>query len=98
MDNTRRYKVAMQAVQAGVALRLEILFGVKDDKLVKDLRVGIESNFVDARGLATLLMEKGIFTLAEYEKAMADAAEQEKADLEAYLSKHYGKRVTLVGY
>lgn len=44
----------------------------------KHLRVGIDLSKSDQGALATLLIEKGVFTLEEYVAAIADGVEREK--------------------
>jgi hypothetical protein len=51
----------------------------------KHLRVGIDITKSDQGALATLLMEKGVITEAEYFKALADAMEREKTMRETEL-------------
>lgn len=43
----------------------------------KHLRVGLDMSKADQEGLATLLMQKGVFTHDEYVKALTDAAQRE---------------------
>ena len=62
---------------------------------LKHLRVGVNSAMVDSAGLATLLIEKGIITGDEYEKALADAMEHERERYEALLSEVYKSKVVL---
>lgn len=88
-----RHNRALHAMQSGVAMEMNFDKGPSDQK---HLRTGINAAMSDQEGLATLLMEKGIFTLDEYDKAVADAMEREKARYEAYLSKKLGSKVSLV--
>lgn len=87
-----RYSAAMHAVQSGVAM--EHARGSNDGS-PKHLRVGINSCMITEQGLAQLLMDKGLFTLEEYHKYVAEAAEQEKLRYEAALSEQLGRKVTL---
>lgn len=78
-----RYLQAAHAMQTGVAL--EHARG-SDDATPKHLRVGINSALVNDAALVRLLIDKGVLTLAEYERAVADQMEREVADYEARLS------------
>lgn len=69
-----RYAEHMHAVQTGVALDLH---NDPTGGEPKHLRVGVNSAFVGIAALATLLIERGVFTLAEYAAANADEAEAE---------------------
>ena len=92
MSDNERYAAAAHAMQSAVVLELSI-----DSKSAepKHLRVGINSAMSDVSALATLLIEKGIFTKEEYVKAVADSMERER-DLCAESAKsklpgnHYG--------
>jgi hypothetical protein len=90
-EDLDRYRAACHAVQSGVAMEQNFT----DAASPKHLRTGLDLRASDHEGLVTLLMEKGIFTREEYLKAMADAAEREKARYEEALSQHFGKRITL---
>lgn len=81
------YLEALHAVQTGVAMEMQISRSVVDPK---HLRVGINSAHITDRGLATLLMEKGLFTLEEYKAAMAVAANQEVEEYEVKLREMLG--------
>lgn len=86
-DNDR-YLAAAHAMQTGVALEIghENVHGPADPgdfNIHKHLRVGINSAFVSQAALTKLLIEKGIFTMAEYEKAQADEMENEVIRYEA---------------
>ena len=52
----------------------------------KHLRTGLDLRAADMRGLATLLIEKGIIDADEYFTAVADAAEAEQAEYERVVS------------
>lgn len=56
----------------------------------KHLRVGIDMSKSDLGGMAKLLIDKGVFTLVEYTKAMADQAEIEADQYETELSIRFG--------
>lgn len=87
-----RYYAAAHAVQSDIAFRI----GRGDDcASPKHLRVGVDTAKVEQAALAMLLIEKGIFTLDEYDKAMADAMERERDQRAAALSKSMGANITL---
>ncbi len=70
--NRERYLTAMKRVQTAIEF--------SDNKKpleAKHLRVGIDMSKSDMGGLAKLLIDKGIFTIEEYEEAMANQAEIE---------------------
>jgi len=87
-----RYTAAMHAVQTGVAMEMNFNLNPTSPK---HLRVGVNSAMVDSGALATLLMEKGVFTEEEYRKALAEGAEREAETYAARLSAQLGSRVTL---
>lgn len=91
-EDAVRYNKAIHAVQTGVKLLLESDPKMKDPK---HLRVGIDSALVGNEALATLLIQKGVFTLEEYVEANADAMEREVARHEERLNAKGGPRVTL---
>ena len=70
--DTDRYLAAAHAMQSGVAAEM----GPECEP--KHLRVGINSALVGNAALARLLIEKGVFTLDEYEAAQAAEMEAEK--------------------
>lgn len=72
IDHKSRYQAAAHAMQSGVEFTKD-----KTGQEPKHLRVGINAAMSDMSGLATLLIEKGVITLEEYEKAVADAMERE---------------------
>jgi hypothetical protein len=76
--NYNRYLAAMHACQSAIALQIEKFGDAASAANAKHLRVGINSCLVDSSAVAQLLMKKGVFTEAEYLKAIADAAEVEQ--------------------
>lgn len=92
MDDTDRYQAALQAMQAGVAMEMEQNAMPTQPK---HLRVGINAAMADTAGLVRLLIEKGVFTEAEYLKAIADEMEREKARYEEGLAAMLGVKVML---
>jgi hypothetical protein len=58
--------------------------------MLKHLRVGVDMRAADARGLAELLIAKGVFTRDEYIEHMRLAANEELARYEAHCCEAYG--------
>jgi hypothetical protein len=77
-----RYQAAAHAMQSGVLAEHQL--GSKDGT-PKHLRVGVNSAQVSIAALAGLLIQKGVFTLDEYERANADEMEIEKRRYEERL-------------
>lgn len=69
-----RYLAAAHAMQTGVAFTMH-----SDPKQTdpKHLRVGINAAMVEHGALVGLLLEKGLLTMEEYYKALADKMEAE---------------------
>lgn len=86
-----RYERAAHRVQTAIAFNPDM-----PADQYKDLRTGIDLRASDAAGLATLLIEKGVFTLEEYMTAIADAAEREADSKEDELSIRHGINVRTV--
>ena len=76
--NRLRYETAMHAVQSAIALDIELHGANAAGADAKHLRTGINSALVDSWGLASLLIDKGVFTKGEYLASMAAAAERER--------------------
>lgn len=89
-EDRERYMRAAHAMQSGVAAEPDL-----SDRTPKHLRVGINAVMSDQGGLAALLIEKGVFTADEYEKAIADAMEREVERYKRYLSDKLGAPVNL---
>lgn len=87
-----RMNAAQHAMQSGVAQEMSIGSKQADPK---QLRVGVNVALVEASAVAKLLMDRGIFTEAEYFEALADAHEAEKKRYETRLTKYYRVPVTL---
>jgi hypothetical protein len=92
MTDKERYISAAHAMQSGVAAELEMDFSSATGK---HLRVGINVAMSDMGGLTALLIAKGLFTEAEYVKAVADAMEREVRSYEEKLSARLGRPVKL---
>jgi hypothetical protein len=93
MDNKQRYEAALHAMQTGVKLELgrEGVARNPDRTIdvlhyVKHLRTGNNARAVDHAALIRLLIAKGLFTLEEYEKEIADEMEREKQRYERRIS------------
>lgn len=87
-----RYEAALHAMQSGVRMEMNLRTGPTEPK---HLRTGINAAQSDQSGLATLLIQKGVFTREEYATAMADAMELEKQRYEEHLSQLLGRKVSL---
>lgn len=94
MTNTERYITACHAMQTGVAMVMR--YGLSQDHTLKHLRTGVNSSMVEHGALLELMVDKGIITLDEYEKYLADAMEREVKLYEEQLSAHLGKPVKLI--
>ena len=95
MDLGLSYEEAIHGVQS--AIRYEMTqHGFTDgeqDKvaqMLKHLRTGIDMRASDAGGLATLLIAKGVITLAEYTEHLRIAANKELARYTAHCRSTYG--------
>lgn len=91
-EDRRRYQAAMHGMQSGVAAKMAL---DPTDTTPKHLRVGVNSAMLEHSALVLLLMRTGVITEADYWAAQADAAEQERALYEKWLSEATGRRVTL---
>lgn len=91
-SDIERYFGAAHAMQSGVAAVMEF-----DEKPTspKHLRVGVNSAMVEHGALVGLLLKKGIITLEEYHKAIADGMEEEKRKYEQLLTNKYGTSISL---
>lgn len=85
--DVKRYLDALHGVQSGIAQEMHIDPGPTTPK---QLRVGVSSTLVGQAALAALLIEKGTFTLDEYEASLAKEAVAERTRYEQRLTKHYG--------
>jgi hypothetical protein len=70
----QRYLDACHAMQTGVAVMMNYRPSETDPK---HLRVGVNSAMVGNAALVRLLSAKGVFTLDEYYKELADEMERE---------------------
>jgi len=83
----RRNRALVHAMQSGVAA--EHAMGSRDGE-PKHLRVGVNVALVEASAVARLLIEKGVFTMAEYQTALIVALETEVASYEERLTRAGG--------
>lgn len=93
---TETYHAAGHAVQSGVEYEIGAVGDAKAAATPKHLRTGINMAMSDHSALATLLMNRGIFTKAEYLEALLVSALAEKGRYETTLGEHYGTKVVLV--
>jgi len=84
MDDTERYLDAVHGMQTGVAT----IAGMGDAKDLepKHLRVGVNSAMCNQAALVRLLIAKGLITLTEYQKELADEMERERERYELRVS------------
>lgn len=83
------YDEALHGVQTAIKYELE-----KDNRnaldIIKHLRVGLDARGADAQGLASLLIQKGVFTLDEYLEYMRIAMNEELARYTQHCRETYG--------
>lgn len=91
-DDQARYLAASHAMQSGVAAEQG---AGSPDGTPKHLRIGVNSAQVSVAALARLLIDRGLFTEAEYVAAQADEMEAEVARYEQRISEATGATVTL---
>ncbi len=89
-----KYEDLLHAMQSGVAMKMNY-DGAETSP--KHLRVGVNSAMCDSSALARLLVEKGLITNEEYEKAITDMMAEEVKRYEAWLNERLGTqgRITL---
>ncbi len=85
---------ALHAMQTGVEMMMQK--GHKET-LPKHLRVGVNSAMIDSAAVASLLIEKGVFTEEEYYERLGDFAERDAASYAAMVNEAFGTddRITL---
>jgi hypothetical protein len=86
-----RYEAAAHRVQTAIAA-----MPGHGNQTPKHMRVGIDMSKSDQAGLARLLIDKGLFTMAEYVTAMADQAEIEADRYEDELSARTGINIKTI--
>ena len=88
----QRYLEAVHAVQTGVKFFQERDGdGPLSPTGPKHLRVGVNVTKCDNAALALLLIEKGVFTLDEYHKSIADEMEEEVKRYEERANREFGQ-------
>jgi hypothetical protein len=100
-EKRARYAALLHAVQTGIAWELQLdhpeadLNTDENLRAHKHLRTGIDGSKSDHGALAELLIERGVFTLEDYEDALLRGLEREKARYERVLSERVGAKITL---
>lgn len=89
-----RYTAALHAIQSGVAYDMKAGQDASGTS-PRHLRVGVNSAMVQNAALVKLLIDKGVFSLDEFDKALADEMEEEKRRYEKKLEALAGMRVNL---
>lgn len=86
------YLAASHAMQSGVACMM-----LCDDSEIqpKHLRVGVNSALISNGALVALLIEKGIFTVEEFEDKLLEYTLRDVKSYEDKLSKYYNTEVKL---
>lgn len=84
----QRYTLAAHRVQTALAA-----MPAHENMTPKHMRTGIDMSKADLAGLATLLIEKKLFTLEEYIGALAVSAEAEADRYEDELSSLFGRNI-----
>lgn len=92
-EKKQRYQQLMRAMQSGVAASLEL---GSDEATPKHLRVGVNAAMSEQGALASLMIEKGLFTEEEYLDALIEYAEREVDRYERMLSERTGSNVSLL--
>lgn len=92
------YEQAAHGVQSAVSFDM-VQHGVNPDlnqatRMLKHLRVGIDMRAADAGALATLLINKGVFTAEEYVEAMRIGANEELARYTEHCRTAYNVNIT----
>lgn len=91
-EDEKRYRANLHAMQTGVAFKMN--YNPKETE-PKHLRVGVNAAMSDLAAMAKLLISKGVITLEEYEKALADQMEIEVESYQKYLADKTGKTIHL---
>jgi hypothetical protein len=96
-DFASRARAALHKIQSYWFLKIgnELVLPDTHACSPKHLKVGIESALASCEAIQTLLIEKGIVTLAEVQEAVAHACEERADEREAELRATYGPGVTL---
>jgi hypothetical protein len=95
-DEPKDYTSLLHAMQTGVAYVME---KEPSETSPKQLRVGVNSAMVENGALVSLLIEKGLITLEEWEAALTAMMTREVQMYEARVNQLYGSangtRITL---
>lgn len=83
-ESNERYLAACHAMQTGVKYDM-IQESGDDSRIHKHLRVGANSAMVSQAAIASLLIQKGVFTLEEYMESQALEMEKEVESYEKRL-------------
>jgi hypothetical protein len=86
-EKRAKYKALGHAMQTGVAYEME---NDPTDTTPKHLRVGVNAAMSDHAALASLLLEKLIFTEDEYYDRLIEFMQREVDGYQAKLSQRYG--------
>lgn len=102
--DTDRYTAAARALQSATKLELDLdaaqghgacqTVPETSSGSPKHLRVGLDLRAADHGALVRLLIEKGVFTEAEYLSVIADGAEREAREAGERASTRLGRPVT----
>jgi hypothetical protein len=77
MTDEERYRQALHAMQSGVQFEMSTTH--KSPTEPKHLRVGVNTALVQHTAIVKLLLDKGVITMEEYWKTLADEMEAEVA-------------------
>lgn len=86
MSEKLSYQQALHGIQTGIALEIERGSNCASPK---HLRVGVNSAMCEHAALVKILLEKGILTADEYEKAITDAFNEELERIEKSVNEQY---------
>lgn len=93
-DERNNYLQLCHAMQSGVAAKMNYA-EPGGECSPKHLRVGVNVAMSDHGALVALLIEKGLITLAEYERFAATKMADEVTMYEVWLSNHTGGNIKL---
>ncbi|MES2694185.1 MAG: hypothetical protein V4773_11985 [Verrucomicrobiota bacterium] len=86
------YEAAVHGIQSAIAYDMKNGGRATEPK---HMRVGVDTSKAEMAGLATILIEKGVFTVEEYVEVMRRAVNEEVAMREAEISAKVGRKVDL---
>ena len=99
MSFIEEYAAAAHTMQTGVGFELAQEYPHLSDealKVIKHLRVGINSAMVEHAALVHVLVSRGVMSLAEYETELVSQMQQEVERYEKRLAEVYNAPVTLL--